>query len=269
MSDGAESSEKEHLIGREFVPTGTLGGTAFNFIFRACEVCNDRKGNLERHVSTITLFTSPARAKSTEVDQLARRKASKDYHPQKKGSLVQDSHLSFEIPFSSGGVTGKIGMSGPPRLDEEAAMELAFRHLQGFFSLITSVDPTTTEGTRLLQSQQFYAERPYSYRDWGNVRLLEIVRRAQSWTKLGFVTAAKGFFRAEFRRDESETGQWFWALEWNKSTRVIGLLSKSDEPLRLLDDLPEVAWKQISPNERMRVESPLANDQVDQLFRGE
>ena len=35
VSDQAVASDKEHLIGREFVPTGTLGGTAFNLIFRS------------------------------------------------------------------------------------------------------------------------------------------------------------------------------------------------------------------------------------------
>jgi 5-methylcytosine-specific restriction endonuclease McrA len=41
-------SDEEHLIGRNFVPTGTLRGGGFNFIFRSCRECNGRKGDLWR-----------------------------------------------------------------------------------------------------------------------------------------------------------------------------------------------------------------------------
>ncbi len=36
-------SDKEHFIGRNFVPTGALGSGSFNFIFRSCRECNGRK----------------------------------------------------------------------------------------------------------------------------------------------------------------------------------------------------------------------------------
>lgn len=50
------SWNKEHLIGRSFVPTGTMGVTTFNFIFRACEECNARKAVAQRHLSSVTLI---------------------------------------------------------------------------------------------------------------------------------------------------------------------------------------------------------------------
>src|SRR4051812_14797221 len=71
------ASNKEHMIARNFVPPGSLGGTGFNFIFRACVDCNQRKADAERHVSTVTLLTSSARGTDGEVDAAALHKASR------------------------------------------------------------------------------------------------------------------------------------------------------------------------------------------------
>lgn len=54
-------SNKEHLIGRNFVPAGSMGAEAFNFLFRACVPCNARKAVAERHVSSVTLINGPGR----------------------------------------------------------------------------------------------------------------------------------------------------------------------------------------------------------------
>lgn len=271
LRDVDVGSDKEHLIGREFVPTGTLGGSAFNLIFRGCVRCNDRKGNLERHVSTLTLLMSPAREESKEIDELAVRKAEKDFHPHRKGSAVKDAHGQHDVAFKMGVASGSFGMFVPPQLDNDAATELACNHVQGFFSLITSKNPTQPEGTLLLHPRNVFYELPYSHRDWGNPRLLEVVRRVQDWERLGVVTTANGFFQAEFRRDkprsEGGTAHWFWALEWNKSTRVIGVIKDPGEELPLFDELPELRWRRVSPNERMRIEQPLMADDEDLLFR--
>ena len=42
------------MIGRNFVPSGTMDGDAFQFLFRACQECNSRKADAERHVSSVT-----------------------------------------------------------------------------------------------------------------------------------------------------------------------------------------------------------------------
>jgi hypothetical protein len=248
-------SNKEHLIGREFVPTGTLDGTAFNLIFRGCAKCNDRKGALEGHISTVTLFVSPARSESAVIDQLARRKAQKDHH-HKRGVLVKDAGESHGVSVDLGVGTARFGLLGPPQLNPKMAAELACRHVQGLFSLLTSTNPATLEGTRLLPPQQVWCDRVHHTRDWGNPRL-------------GVVTTAQGFFRAEFRRDEGKTGQWFWALEWNKSTRILGVIAGAGEPIPLFEGLPELGWMPLGPGVRMRVEVPLRDESADLLFRHE
>ncbi|MCY1211229.1 hypothetical protein D3C86_1823210 [compost metagenome] len=89
----------------------------FNFIFRACVECNQRKAIAERHVSSVTLFNTPARAKGEYVDMEALRKASNDYHPRKKGVLVKASQEQLTF-------TGRLGSPLSPLAIQEAS----FRH---------------------------------------------------------------------------------------------------------------------------------------------
>jgi len=61
--DGANVvATKEHLVGRNFVPRGSLdGGPSFNFVFNPCHACNNDKSTLEGHVSAITQFMGSQR----------------------------------------------------------------------------------------------------------------------------------------------------------------------------------------------------------------
>jgi hypothetical protein len=47
-------STKEHVIGRNFVPTNTLDGQ-WSLILRACLRCNRNKSKLENDISAITM----------------------------------------------------------------------------------------------------------------------------------------------------------------------------------------------------------------------
>jgi hypothetical protein len=111
----AVPSTKEHLIGRRFVPPGTLDGDSFNFIFRACNVCNQRKSTAERHLSTVSLVSSSARERDPTVDELAGHKSIRDYHPAQKGVTVRDSAPQFEIRGRMGPATMTFSLVGPPQ----------------------------------------------------------------------------------------------------------------------------------------------------------
>ena len=165
------------------------------------------------------------------------------------------------------------GFSHPPQLDLDTARELACMHVQGIFSSMTSTDPTRTESTSFLDAERIVLARPFQYRDWGNPQLIEIVRRVQGWETKGVISTARGFFRAEFRRDaaleDGGTGEWFWALEWNQSFRTVGIIRPLGEPdgeSALFVDLPPLKWIRTSPTERMRFEKPLPDDEEDLLF---
>jgi hypothetical protein len=266
LADGAVPSNEEHVIGRSFVPDGSFGlGQEFNFIFRACMECNSEKATAERHVSSVTLFLSPGRAEAPEVDSLARRKASRDYHPIEKGKVVAQAFSQMSVEFAGPGFRTDFSLVGPPRLDPSSVKLLAFRQTQAFFSLVTSRAPQTLKGTWLLPIAHWWYAGFFPHSDWGNSWLSELARRVRGWEAPAEITTAGGFFRALLMRDKERTGEWFWALEWNKSVRVIGGIAGPGAQPRVFNDLPALGWRVVDLGTRVRVERPLEEGD-DDLF---
>lgn len=259
---GAEvESDKEHLIARRLTPTGLMrGANAFNLIFRACCLCNAEKARIEDRVSALTLLTSPGRD-DPAVDAEARRKAANSCDI-RHGRPIETVRNDVTLDF--GGVI-KMTMTSPAQLSRSDAERLAFHHVQGLFSLITSQNPRRHDQTRLLPLEHFGFFGFWPYRDWGNVQLQEIIRRAHGLPRLAEITTADGFFRAALRR-ETPGSPWFWALEWNQNIRLAGWIGERHEPPSLFTDLPVLKWRQIGPGLRMREEIPLAETAEDLLF---
>lgn len=254
-------SDKEHLIARNFVPTGMMDGQPFNFIFRACRSCNARKACAERHVSSVTIFNSPGRFEDTRVNEAAIRKGSGDFHTKKKKVRIQDAHEDISICYSSVTMSVKFGMVAPPQLDSSQISEVAFSHIQGLFTLICTEDYHDPLKMCLLPQDQFIWYDCYTHSDWGNPQAVEIANRVRDWECLANIVSAEGYFKATMRRSDEE---WFWALEWNRQLRLVGGISMSR--MKLFEELPNVGWKPI-PQGRMRQHTPL-DGKNDQLFAG-
>jgi hypothetical protein len=265
VGSGSEiSSDKEHLIGREFVPKGSLDGASFNFIFRACQRCNGEKSAAERHISSVTLLTSPARQIDGQVNSLAMHKASRDFHPHKKGVLVKDAGDEHVVEFGEGGMTAKFTLVGPPQLDQDAVNLLACNHVQGIFAMCATEDPRVTERSKFLPASYLYCFGHYIHRDWGNPHIREITRRVVDWPCCASIVSANGYFKLMLKKCV-EGEEFFWALEWNKSLRIVGAIcSPSVEP-KLFSDLPDLGWRYLPDGSRTRREVTLA-DENDSLF---
>lgn len=225
------SSDREHLVGRNFVPRGLLGSTSVNFVFRACIKCNADKGDAERHVSTVTLFQSPSRATDPLVDQLAAHKASRDYHPVEKGKLVADAFVNQYLVLPTVLGTMKLSLIGPPQLDWRSACFLAVRQIQALFALVTTVDPRVAELSRILPPENVIVFGYYHAANWGDPQVLELIRRTAEWDCPLRMVTAEGYFRAVLKRAEPPEDGWFWGLEWGTSRS--GCLGRS-ETLRSL-----------------------------------
>lgn len=265
LGDGLVPSNREHLIGKSLVPDRSFASPdAFNFIFRACVECNTSKSRLEGHVSSVTLFSSPARAIDASVDALAARKASKEFYPGGSGKLVQDASVSIEGNFDLGPATMKADLSAPPQLVDAMAKELALRQIQGLFSLVSSPEPRTTEGTRLLHPDNFWYLDWFLRGDWGNPTLVALMQRIQSWPYNILLNTANGYFRAALRPSDGDTGEWFWALEWNHSVRVVGGIGSSEKQPSVFHALPTPVGIHVE-NLRVRHDTPLP-DEADTLF---
>lgn len=266
VGPGSEvASDREHLIGRKFVPSGTLADGAFNFIFRACRECNADKSDAERHVSTVTLINSPERTTDPYVAEIAEHKAKRDYHPIERGKLVADASVSQEvfIPATFGSMT--FNLVGPPQLDPRMVCLLSVRHVQALFALVTTTDPRDSEESRILPPHNALVFGYYSSRDWGNPQILELVRRTDEWDCRLRLTTASGYFRAVLKRSAVDSDGWFWGLEWNRSLRVFGAIADPDDmPEWLVKDLPDLKWRG-SGTFRLRGEVPI-DDEKDTFF---
>lgn len=262
-------SNREHLIGTAFVPKGTLGGDAFNFIFRACTDCNAEKSIAEGHVSATTLWNSPAAADDPTLAALATRKATGDFHPTERGKRVKDAATTHSTEYHFAGATFTFTMIAPPQLARNDVLLTTCRHVQGLFYLLTNATPLDDATNRLLSPQEIHLLGYYSSRDWGNAWLREVQERAAAWPCYATIHTAQGFFRAIMRASDRDEEGWFWALEWNKSVRVVGAISNPDEVPVLFRDLPALNWE-VLPNgtERRRLETPIV-EADDKLFVGE
>ncbi|PCJ22896.1 MAG: hypothetical protein COA96_13125 [SAR86 cluster bacterium] len=266
-------SNKEHLIANNFVPTGEFKQSdGFNFIFRACKQCNDEKSDWERHLSTITLLNSPARKSSEQHNRLALQKAERDFHPTKQGVLVKDSGDEFKVGAQFGQANISFGISAPPQADIRYIDFLAIRHIQGIFSLITSENPLTINGSSFLHYKYIFVFRSYAISDWGNPELMEIMKRVNDIPCYANIKTANGFFKVIMRRIKGDACEWFWALEWNKSLRIIGGISQGEKISEIFSDLPTLDWNNLGIQNgekiRMRKEVEINIDE-DILFEAE
>lgn len=250
-SGSATASNEEHLIGRRFVPKGTMEN-AFNFSFRCCLFCNGRKAEIERHISSFSLLRSPSLATNEIARRSAATKASNDFHPETKvrmGDAIEKQTLEFKF----GGATFTFGLTGQTPAATNYIPELAAYHIQGLFSLLTACGPPPDHQIRLLPIDQIQVQGFHPHSDWGNPQLVEIIRRTASLPLCASLHSGQDHFRACLRRSENDG--WFWALEWNKSLRVVGSIYTAGETSPLFMELPELRWRNLPDGSgRMRQE---------------
>lgn len=258
---------KEHLVGRNFVPRGSLdGGRSFNFIFDACRDCNNDKSAHEGHISAITQFMSPTIAETSFAER-AIAKSQREMHPW-TGRPVADSFHEQTIEMRGFGLGIRMGFVGPPQADRHSIHRLALRHVQGLYALVTNAD-RTVEPLTLLYPGHVYVLGDYLPGDWGNSQALAASERVSDWTVRARIVTAGGYFQAMLRRDDAELGTWFWALEWNRYMRVIGGISYDGQLPSFMRDLPDLNWLESRTRSgarfRQRQEQPI-DEASDTLF---
>jgi hypothetical protein len=258
--------EKEHVIGRNFVPKGTHN-QQWNLHVNSCHICNEHKSKLENDLSAITLHPDPGQM---EVDSLrwseAERK-SKTYS-QRTGKPVADSIEEVKLSGKMGIAEVTFSLSSKPQFDKNRAFELAGFQLRGFFFLLT-YDAEQQMGNSLPGYCMPIGALPIS--DWGNPLVLSFANYVKDWDmRFLVVRTAQGFFGVVIKKHPTEA-LWSWALEWNKSTRLFGFLgdrAKAQEIVDVLEVPQQSSWiKQPAGNKiRDREEVPLPSDTDDLFF---
>jgi hypothetical protein len=263
-----ETRTKEHVIGRNFVPRGTMDA-AWNLHANCCTGCNNAKSDLEDDLSAILLqpdaFGELARHDprlAAAADRKGRRSFDRD-----TGKLIKDSKPSLSVKFSS--LPGlDIGMSftAPPQLNPHRAKALAWHHVTAFCYL-TTFNKTTLKGQFCQGSFEVLDGTLRS--DWGNALQLEFARVTADWPPCLLSRTADGYFQVAIRRHSERCRS--WALEWNRNFRIVGFMGDPMFIEKLVGDLNGPQYRDLpqqAPGEQLRYrqERPLA-DAEDVLFR--
>jgi hypothetical protein len=258
---------REHVIGRQFVPQGTL---EINLVAWACLSCNNEKSDLEDDISLISMLPAIADAlpamdaRSADIARKAQHAISR-----RTGKLVKDSRETFEIAGQIfPGVTATFKMVSNPQTDPERVQRLAMLHVQAFHYFTTY-----KKDQRIGWSMPGVCAAAGDYRrpDWGNDRLRYFMNTTRDWDPRFVLTGRETFFKTMIRRRLPDM-LWSWAVEWNQSFRIIGFYGDENLVDAALDALPVLKSKPVlkAPDRyfRMREETALP-DSEDVLFHHE
>ena len=263
-----ENQSTEHVIGRRFVPRGKLD-KCWNLILKSCKSCNGRKAELENDISAVTMQPD-AFGEYGHEDEAAKldavRKA-KGAHSRRTGKPVLYSEERTRATMRLGKMGSMtVELVGPPQVDHRRVFQLAQMQVVGFFYWITYQE-------KIKQGYwwpgEFYPLLYANRSDWRNATLRAFGDLVENWHVRVLGASAGGFFKVAIRKDP-DTACWSWALEWNRSLRVIGFIGDASAATTSIRGIPvpklDVLGKASGATLRFRCEVPLDQGQEDKLF---
>jgi len=267
FGDGGVVRNKEHVIGRNFVPRGKLN-RQWNLIVWACEPCNGRKADLENDLSAISMQPD-AVGKYADSDQTliseALRKAEKTFSRRTgKPVKVSQEKLTLKMPFASG-VSFEFEFTSSPQANSERVYELARLQLMGFFYWIT-FDEKIRKGGFWVGG--FFPVFETVRSDWGNGIMRGFMNAGVGWEPRVLAIGADGFFKIVIRRHPT-ADCWSWALEWNKKHRVVGFFGDRRAAEEIVRGFPRLEMQSMAegPDNFLRYHREIAlPDDEDKLF---
>jgi len=262
----AFNCEKEHVIGRKFVPRGKLQAQ-WNLILNACRTCNRRKSGYEDDISAITMQPDAFGKYGADDPELvaeARRKAANS-GSRMTGKPVKDSsgELNFSVaPLS--GLSMDFGFTSPPQVDDKRVYELARMQLQGFFFMITY---QADQQRGWWWPGEFMPYLHSRRSDWGSKRWLGFMRTTTNWDVRVHAVGANEFFRCSIKRHPTAEC-WSWALEWNHQHRIAGFVGDRNAAQAISDSLPPEELKQLDlgPNRCVRFREDVPLSETDDIL---
>lgn len=260
-----DTRTKEHVVGRRFVPRGSLH-QHWNLIVWACETCNRRKAELEDDLSAISMQPDPWGAHARDDVRLrneAERKAKTK--SRRSGKPVKDSQEEILITHKFGRAELKFSFKSSAQADEARIFELARMQVMAFFYWIT-IQPGEVNG-RFWQGK-FFPMQSVRRADWGNEQLRFFMAETSDWDWRVHAVTADGYFKLAIKK-HPDRENWSFALEWNESYRIVGFFGDIAGVVELRNRLPELAMQTIHGQSddwvRHRLEVPLT-DEDDKLF---
>lgn len=257
-----ETRTREHVIGRNFVPRGTLD---VNLVAWACVECNNGKSDLEDDISLISMLPAMARSmpmmreRSTAIARKLQNAISR-----RTGKLVRDSNETFTIKGEFFGGTMSFKMISNPQTDPDRVGLLALYHITAFHYFTTY-----QKHTRLGDGFPgvFAVAGDFRRPDWGNERARYFMEMTKAWDPRFVLNGKEAFFRALIRRRLPDM-LWSYAIEWNQSFRILGFYGEESLVDEALGQLPVLEMKSIveEPNRYIRMRDEVALPETDDIL---
>lgn len=238
LFDANTPRESEHVIGRRFVPKGSLAAQ-WNLIVGACGKCNDEKSELENDVSAIIVRPDLAGRFPVDPRLVAEALRKESARSKRTGKAVRDSaeELTVSGQFMPG-FTFSMNLVSGPQVDQKRVYRLAFFHVSAFFYWLT-FDKARRRGGALPST--FGPIAAAAQPDWGNAHLVGFQELVSGWPYRIHAIGADGFFKVVIRRSpEQDPPLWAWALEWNKAFRVVGFFGDELASRAACERLPAI-----------------------------
>ena len=254
---------KEHVIGRKFVPKNSIKADDWNLILNACRECNHAKSQWESEVSAITLQAEIASAIDPALVEQSQRKAAK-VKSSRTRKIVAKSAEQVRLNGSLGsGISISMSLISAPQLDSYVIERLCEAHLRAFFYRITYSAATAKGGC--WPSGRIAWHRYARRQDWGNPTQISFAKHTLSWPTRVRGIGADGFFKIALKRHPEDKLVWSFALEWNKSVRIIGFFGDDEIARAISDSLVEPSPADLGEGWKYRQEVALP-DKDDELF---
>lgn len=262
-----QTSTKEHVIGRRFVPKGTLE-KSWNLILRTCDSCNNQKSDLENDISAISMQPDAWGNHETKDEKLihdSTRKGKKAVS-RATGKPVNNSSNDIEIKYPFGnGINFKFNSTSPPRIDCHRVYELCRLQMMAFYYFLT-YDEFEKRGYFWIGD--FMPIMEVTRKDWGNNVHTSFMNQVANWDQRFFVIAADGFFKASIRK-QPNLHCWSWALEWNQKYRIIGFIGDKEQAQENVSTFQQIKKETIKSGDNTHMhlwtEKPL-KDKDDIMF---
>lgn len=158
------------------------------------------------------------------ASEAARRSRSVKNSRTGKPVHVMEPPMAVEAEIMPG-VTLKTSFTGAPQLSDETAFHLAWHHIAAFFYLIT-FNRETKLGRRW--AGEFITLTVVRESDWGNSLMRSFQDLVEHWDHRVHGVAASGYFGVCIKKSPDPRELWSWALEWNRTFRLIGFIGNED-----------------------------------------
>jgi hypothetical protein len=204
----------EHTIGRKFVPKGSLENE-WNLLINACKTCNNYKSDLENDISAITQYYSMG--ENNNYNEV-KHKMENSYSRRTKKKIIESVEKINMKNTLSTFTSMNFTLTMPPQIDENRIACLAKMYLSAFYYYLT-YDVKLQSGEKLPDDFICF-NIPYKSL-WGDNIIQYYLNVTFTWQNEFKKTTADNNFKCIIKYSKL-CGCYYWALEWNKSTILIG-----------------------------------------------